>query len=188
MGDKMFDDFKNLTDKDYEKVGLKKIFPLKPGHLVPAYLDRAFKNIANDKMTRAYFAKLISLVTGIDFNFLLENMYLADNNTQEGSILEHHNEQDVVVTLDNMKINVEISFNNKDENIKKNLITWLKQTGNMYKVGQGYKLPKICIQICIENYDVFSNDLLVNKVMYTEVSSGNYEHLTDDFVQYHSAC
>ena len=112
-------------------------------------------------------------------------MVLVDNNTQEGSLTEHHNEQDIIVSLDNMRINVEVSMNNKDENIRKNLITWLKQTGNLYKVGDGYKLSRICYQICIENYSVFNNNLLVTEAKIVETSTGNYEVLTNDFIQYH---
>ena len=175
----------NPTKEDYEKVGMKKIFPLEPGHLVPAWMDPVFKNIANDKMTRDYLAKFISFVIGIDFDYISKNMVLVDNNTQEGSLTEHHNEQDIIVSLDNMRINVEVSMNNKDENIRKNLITWLKQTGNLYKVGDGYKLSRICYQICIENYSAFNNNLLVTEAKIVETSTGNYEVLTNDFIQYH---
>ena len=164
---------------------MKKIFPLEPGHLVPAWMDPVFKNIANDKMTRDYLAKFISFVIGIDFDYISKNMVLVDNNTQEGSLTEHHNEQDIIVSLDNMRINVEVSMNNKDENIRKNLITWLKQTGNLYKVGDGYKLSRICYQICIENYSAFNNNLLVTEAKIVETSTGNYEVLTNDFIQYH---
>ena len=175
----------NPTKEDYEKVGMKKIFPLEPGHLVPAWMDPVFKNIANDKMTRDYLAKFISFVIGIDFDYISKNMVLVDNNTQEGSLTEHHNEQDIIVSLDNMRINVEVSMNNKDENIRKNLITWLKQTGNLYKVGDGYNLSRICYQICIENYSAFNNNLLVTEAKIVETSTGNYEVLTNDFIQYH---
>lgn len=112
-------------------------------------------------------------------------MVIVSNNTQEGSLNEHHNEQDVVVSFDNMRINVEVSMNNKDENIRKNLITWLKQAGNMYKVSEGYKIPRICHQICIENYSAFNNDLLVTEAKLVDVSTGNYEVLTNDYIQYH---
>ena len=178
-------DLINPSKEEYERVGMKKIFPLEPGHLVPPWLDPAFKNIANDKMTRAYIAKLICLVIPIDFNYLLDKMVIVSNNTQEGSLNEHHNEQDVVVSFDNMRINVEVSMNNKDENIRKNLITWLKQAGNMYKVSDGYRTPRICHQICIENYNAFNNDLLVTEAKLVDVSTGNYEVLTDDYIQYH---
>lgn len=181
----MIDNLINPTKEEYERVGMKKIFPLEPGHVVPSWLDPAFKNIANDKMTRGFTAKLISLVTKIDYDFLLKNMVIAGNNTQEESLTEHHNEQDVIVTLDNMRINVEISMNNKDENIRKNIITWLKQVGNMYKVSESYKIPRICYQICIENYNAFNTDLLITEAKIVDTSTGNYEVLTDDFIQFH---
>ena len=45
-------------------------------------------------------------------------MYIADNNTQEGSLTEHHNEQDVIVTLDNMRIVLVSNLVNAIEKLK----------------------------------------------------------------------
>ena len=173
------------TKEDYERFGIEPTLPLEPGYVVRGTNDKVFKNLANDVHTRRYFAKLISLVTGIDYNYLINNMKLSSNNTQEGSVFEHFNEQDVIVTLDNMRINVEMSIDNKDENIIKNQTTAFKLAGNSYKSGVGYKNTHIFYQICIENYDLYHNDLLITEVNLVDVSSGNYEIVNNFYKEFH---
>ena len=173
------------TNEDYMRVGIEPTVPLKPGYVVRGTNDKVFKNLANDIHTRRYFAKLISLVTEIDYDYLVKNMKLSSNNTLEGSIYEHFNEQDVIVTLNDMRINVEMSIDNKDENIIKNQTTAFKLAGNSYKSGEGYKKTHIFYQICIENYDLYHNNLLVTEVNLVDVSSGNYEIVNNFYKEFH---
>lgn len=173
------------TNEDYMRVGIEPTVPLKPGYVVRGTNDKVFKNLANDIHTRRYFAKLISLVTEIDYDYLVKNMKLSSNNTLEGSVYEHFNEQDVIVTLNDMRINVEMSINNKDENIIKNQTTAFKLAGNTYKSGEGYKKTHIFYQICIENYDLYHNNLLVTEVNLVDVSSGNYEIVNNFYKEFH---
>ena len=180
----MFDDFKP-TKEEFERVGIKPVFPLLPGKVVSPVLDPVFKNLANDKHTKKFLAKIISLVTKIDYDYLVKNIVVASNNTQEGNAFIHHNEQDVVVSFDGLRINIEMSINNKFENIRKNQITAFKYDSNLFKVGDNYKLPRKFIQICIENYSAFNNNLLITESKIVDVSSGNYEVLNDEFIQYH---
>ena len=175
----------NPTKEEYERVGMKRIFPLKPGYVIEGTNDKVFKNLANDIHTRRYLAKLISLATGIDYDYLIKNMKLSSNNTQEGNIYEHFNEQDVIVTLHDMKIDIEMSIDNKTENIIKNQTTAFKLAGNVYKSGDKYSKTYIFYQICIENYNLFHNDLLVTEVNLVDVSSGNYEIVNKNYKEFH---
>ena len=180
----MFKDLKP-TLEDLKKVGIKPILPLEPGEVVSGTNDKVFKNLANDVHTRRYFVKLISLVTGLDYDYLLANVKLSSNNTQGGSGFEHFNEQDVIVTLHDMKIDVEMSINNKDYNIIKNQTTAFKLAGNVFKSGEGYNKTYIFYQICIENYDLYHNDLLVTEVNLVDVSSGKYECVNKSYREFH---
>ena len=173
------------TLEDYERVGIKPIVPLKPGYVVKGINDKVFKNLANDVHTRRYFAKLISLSTGIDYDYLISNMKLSSNNTLEGSVYEHFNEQDVIVTLHDMRIDIEMSIDNKDYNVIKNQTTAFKLAGNTYKSGEKYYKTHIFYQICIEDYSIFKNDLLITKTKLVDISSGNYESETDEFIKFH---
>ena len=174
-----------LTIEDYKKVGIEPILPLKPGYVIKGTNDKVFKNLANDIHTRRYFAKLISLTTGIDYDYLIANMKLSSNNTQEGSSYEHFNEQDVIVTLHDMKIDIEMSIDNKDYNIVKNQTTAFKLAGNAFKSGEGYTKTHIFYQICIENYDLYHNDLLITEVNLVDVSSGKYECVNKSYREFH---
>lgn len=173
------------TQEELERVGIESYVPLKPGYVVKGTNDKVFKNLANDKHNRRYLAKLISLSTGIDYDYLIKNIRLASNNTQEGSAFEHFNEQDVIVTLDNMRINIEMSINNKDINIIKNQTTAFKLAGNSYKSGDGYEKQHYFYQICIENYDLYHNDLLITEVNLVDVSSKNYEVVNKFYKEFH---
>ena len=177
-------DFKP-TLEDYERVGIEPILPLKPGYVIEATNDKVFKNLANDIHNRRYLAKLISLSTDIDYDYLIDNMKLSSNNTQERNINEHFNEQDVIVTLHDMRIDIEMSINNKLENIIKNQTTAFKLAGNVYKSGEVYNRTHIFYQICIENYDLYHNDLLVTEVNLADVSSGNYEIVNNFYKEFH---
>ena len=159
----------NPTREDFERVGMKKIFPLEPGYVVEGTNDKVFNNLANDIHTRRYLAKLISLSTGIDYDYLINNMKLSSNNTQEESVFEHFNEQDVIVTLHDMRIVIEMSINNRDYNILKNQSTAFKLAGNTYKSGEKYDKTYIFYQVCIENYNLYHNDLLITEVNLVDV-------------------
>ena len=71
--------------EEYEKV-LGQTYLLKPGYVVKGTNDKVFKNLANDVHNKRYLAKLISLSTGIDYEYLIKNMKLSSNNTQEVSM------------------------------------------------------------------------------------------------------
>ena len=173
------------TKEECEKVGVESYVPLKPGYVVKGTNDKVFKNLANDVHNRRYLAKLISLSTGINYDYLIKNMKISSNNTQEGSKFEHFNEQDVIVSLHDMRIDIEMSIGNQDINIIKNQTTAFKLAGNTYKSGDRYTKEHIFYQICIENYSLYHNDLLVTGVNLVDVSSGNYEVVNKNYKEFH---
>ena len=177
-------DFKP-TLEDYRRIGVEPLVPLKPGYVIKGTNDKVFKNLANDIHTRRYLAKLISLSTGIDYDYLINNMKLSSNNTQEGSVFEHFNEQDVIVTLHDMRIDIEMSINNRNYNILKNQSTAFKLAGNTYKSGEKYDKTYIFYQVCIENYNLYHNDLLITEVNLVDVSSGDYEIVNNFYKEFH---
>ena len=60
-----------------------------------------------------------------------------------------------------------------------------KYAANSYKKGDLYNIGHIFYQICIENYNVFNNNLLITEVNLVEVSTGNYEIETEEFKKFH---
>lgn len=171
--------------KMLEKKGFKSKYPPKEGYVVPLTDDRMFRMFCRDKNNRCFVAKLISLVTLIDYDLLVDRMVIVDSNIPEDNVVLHYNEQDIVVSIDNTTINLEMS-NNLRTNKRKNEKTAFKYAGNQYKVGSSYEDEVyIFYQICIENYDLFKNDYLINEVKMTNVTSGKYEVETDEFKKFH---
>ena len=155
---------------------------LEKGKVVPLTNDLVFKNVVKNVVNRDFLAKIINLVTNIDYDYLLQNMIVIDADIPDTSIYLHHNEQDVVVTIDDKLINIEMSVD-KYKNKRKNEITGHKFAASMYKKGSDYNEKFIFYQIAIEKYNIFNNNELITEVGLTDLKSGELE--TDEFKKYH---
>ena len=164
----------------FDKITKKVV--LEEGRVVPLSNDLVFKNVVKNVVNRDFLAKIINLVTGIDYDYLLKNMIVIDADIPDKSVFVHHNEQDVVVTIDNKYINVEMS-NDKAKNKRKNEITSHKYASSMYVKGSDYSESYIFYQIAIENYNIFKNSDLVIEVGLTDLKNGEIE--TDEFRKFH---
>ena len=161
------------------------MYKLKPGKYLNPVSDVVFKNLMKDSDNKDYLAKIISIVTKLDYDYVIDNIVLVDTDTLDNNVGEHHNTGDLVVNIDDTKINIEASLDNKKINKRKNEIMSYKYASNGYKVNSKYDSGYVFIQICIENYDVFSNDFIINEVYLIEATSGNYEIETRDFKKFH---
>ena len=164
----------------FDKITKKVV--LEEGKVVPLSNDLVFKNVVKNVVNREFLAKIINLVTGIDYDYLFKNMIVIDADIPDKSVFVHHNEQDVVVTIDNKYINVEMS-NDKVKNKRKNEITSHKYASSMYVKGSDYSGSYIFYQIAIENYNIFKNSDLVIEVGLTDLKNGEIE--TDEFRKFH---
>ena len=164
----------------FDKITKKVV--LEEGKVVPLSNDLVFKNVVKNVVNRDFLAKIINLVTGIDYDYLFRNMIVIDADIPDKSVFVHHNEQDVVVTIDNKYINVEMS-NDKAKNKRKNEITSHKYASSMYVKGSDYSESYIFYQIAIENYNIFKNSDLVIEVGLTDLKNGEIE--TDEFRKFH---
>ncbi len=164
----------------FDKITKKVI--LEEGKVVPLSNDLVFKNVVKNVVNRDSLAKIINLVTGIDYDYLFKNMIVIDADIPDKSVFVHHNEQDVVVTIDNKYINVEMS-NDKAKNKRKNEITSHKYASSIYVKGSDYSESYIFYQIAIENYNIFKNSDLVIEVGLTDLKNGEIE--TDEFRKFH---
>lgn len=171
--------------KKLESDGVIFKYPPKPGYVVPLTDDRMFRIFMRRRSNRKFLAKIISVTTDIDYDYLLDNMRLIDSDIPEDNISVHYNDQDIVVDIDRLTINVEMS-NSKYLNKRKNERTAFKFAGNQHKLGEKYEeYDYVFYQICIENYNIFKNDLLITKTKLVDISSGKYESETDEFIKFH---
>ena len=144
----------------------------KKGKVIPITNDIMFKNLCFKN--RDFLAKLISLVTNIDYNKLYENLYLANTSSQ-----------DINISLNNIRINIEMSINNRNTNIIKNRETSHKYAGNIRKKGDKYTKEYIFYQICIENYNVYNNNYLITETGISEFTTGKHEVTDNTFKVFH---
>ena len=121
----------------------------------------------------------------MDYNLLVDKMIIVDSVILEDRVNNHYNEQDVIITISNTSINMEMSTNMYISK-RKNEKTAFKYAGSQHKVGERYE-DKIYYfyQICFETYKLFNNNLLVNEVNLTNVSSGKGEMETKEFKKFH---
>ena len=159
------------------------IIKLNQGKVIPITNDIMFKNLCFKN--RDFLAKLISLVTNVDYNYLYDNLYLANTDSNDTNIYNHHNEQDIIVSLDNLRINIEMSIDNKNINITKNKETSHKYAGNIRKKGDKYIKEYIFYQICIENYNVYNNNYLITETGIADLTTGKHEVTDNTFRIYH---
>ena len=160
-------------------------FILEPGKVLKPTSDVVFKNLMKNEKNKDFLAKIISIVTKLDYNYVFNNIVISDTDTLESNIGNHYNTGDLVVNIENTKINIEASCNNIEINKRKNEITAFKYASNSYKKGDLYDIGHVFYQICIENYNIFNNNLLVTEVNLVDVSSGNYEIETEEFKKFH---
>ena len=85
-----------------------------------------FKNILKDKNNKEFLVRIICLFTKLDKEYVFNHLIIADPDTLEGNAKEHHNTGDLVVDIENNRINIEMSINNKEINKRKNEITSYK--------------------------------------------------------------
>ena len=172
-----------LTQKEKQILKEKLNFPPNEGETLSLLDDKVFRIFM--RRNQQFLARIINIVTDISYIDLIENMTLIDADIPEEKIYTHYNTQDIVVSLKNTTINVELS-SNKYRNKRKNERTAHKYAGNQYINGENYEGEVyIFYQICLEDYTIFDNDLLINKVYMINASSGKYEIETDEFVKFH---
>ena len=164
---------------------MEKKYPPKDGYVIKLTDDRVFRIFMKIKQNRRFLAKIISFTIGIDYEFLVKNMIIVDADIPEDNVINHYNDQDVVVSFNDTTINIEMG-NNKYTNKRKNERTASKYHGNQYKMGEKFEDNVYYFyQICIEDYNIFNNDLLITESKIVEVSTGKYEEETDEFRKFH---
>ena len=95
------------------------MYKLKPGKYLNPVSDVVFKNLMKDSDNMDYLAKIISIVTKLDYDYVIDNIVLVDTDTLDNNVGEHHNTGDLVVNIDDTKINIEASLDNKKINKRK---------------------------------------------------------------------
>lgn len=145
--------------------------------VVPFLFDPIFKSVLKDEKMRGVLSFLISEVTGLDKNYVMENIDFKDTELKRNRYLEKGKIADLIVYIENNIINIEAN-----QVLNSGLID--KNNSYHYKIASEIiknKLNPLVIQINIDRKNKF--DKLVTEFRLRD-ETGKYI-LDDKFINYH---
>lgn len=145
--------------------------------VVPFLFDPIFKSVLKDEKMKGVLSFLISEVTGLDKNYVMENIDFKDTELKRNRYLEKGKIADLIVYIENNIINIEAN-----QVLNSGLID--KNNSYHYKIASEIiknKLNPLVIQINIDRKNKF--DKLVTEFRLRD-ETGKYI-LDDKFINYH---
>lgn len=144
--------------------------------VVPFLFDPIFKSVLKDDGMRGILAFLISEITGLNKNYVMENIDFKDNELKKYRYIEKGKIADLIVYIENNIINIEA-------NQFLNVGVIDKNNSYHYKIASESlnKLKPLVIQINIDKKNSF-NELITKFQLRDE--SGKYT-LDNKFINYH---
>ncbi|MBE6153054.1 MAG: hypothetical protein E7166_02340 [Firmicutes bacterium] len=157
-------------------------FKLKPGKIIPATYDPVFKALLTADECREYLADLIHLVTKIPKDEIMENMEIKNSEHMKSHIREKGKVSDLIVDVDNNRINLECNMEYYDGLFSKNNAYQHKLAAEQLLVGENWVDEKKIIQI---NFDMFTkfDERTIIKFMIMDEERHIVE--TKNFEKYH---
>jgi predicted transposase/invertase (TIGR01784 family) len=146
-----------------------------PNFLIPLTSDTMFKLIM--KKHKDYTINLISLITGIPKDDLKDAEF-NDPNIMDDNINHKHQVADIIISIDKETINLEMN-NYKSGVLTKNTSYLFNIYNNNIKYGEDYDEAKVALQINFNNFDLPSDDGIVNR--YAILNEANGKPLTKMF-------
>lgn len=145
--------------------------------VVPFLFDPIFKSVLKDEKMKGVLSFLISEITGLDKNYVMENIDFKDTELKRNRYLEKGKIADLIVYIENNIINIEAN-----QVLNSGLID--KNNSYHYKIASEIiknKLNPLVIQINIDRKNKF--DKLVTEFRLRD-ETGKYV-LDDKFINYH---
>ena len=132
---------------------------LKEGYkIIPMIYDKVFKGVLTSKDTRGYLVNLISNITGIKRENLINNLVFKNNEQQVSGVREKKKITDMVVDIKDCVINLEMNKEYYDGLMDRNNEYISKIRESIILEGESYSdVPKI-IQINFDYFNYYSPD------------------------------
>ena len=132
---------------------------LKEGYkIIPMIYDKVFKGVLTSKDTRGYLVNLISNITGIKRENLINNLVFKNNEQQVTGVSEKKKITDMVVDIKDCVINLEMNKEYYDGLMDRNNEYISKIRESIILEGESYSdVPKI-IQINFDYFNYYSPD------------------------------
>lgn len=160
-----------------QKVNVKE----KDSGMIPGSFDPVFKEIFTSGDCRNFVCTLISLITGLDLNYLKKNLKVVNPNLKKDRAKEKTKPTDVILSIKGNLINIEMNNKYYDGLFQKNDMYQHTILSRSMKSGDSYKKIKNMIQINIDNFSKFKKEISVFKLM--EIDTGEIEN--EYYVKYH---
>ena len=134
-----------------QKVNVKE----KDSGMIPGSFDPVFKEIFTSGDCRNFVCTLISLITGLDLNYLKKNLKVVNPNLKKDRAKEKTKPTDVILSIKGNLINIEMNNKYYDGLFQKNDMYQHTILSRSMKSGDSYKKIKNMIQINIDNFSKF---------------------------------
>ena len=157
-----------------EEINLRRVGIITETKLLELTSDPVFKAFMLSEETRVYKAKLIHLITGIDYDKLLNATYVS----KELAVTNKNNKvysTDIVVEIENNILNIEMNNSYYKGLFYKNNSYLNKIRSESYEVGDDYLDIEAVIQINIDNFTHYKGNKLIYKFEMREKETGELE-------------
>ena len=160
----------NLKDSIYNLDNIKKVshnkndkITFETNEFIPITSDCMFKTIFGRKENIKFPCKLLSYILDMSYEDLLNNLKFTKNETGKEKKEDSNYRQDLVVTLDDISINIEMN-NNSSEEIRERNISYMMRLREDRKNKKNYNQV---IQVNLNNYcykedDTIRRDFLIS--------------------------
>ena len=126
---------------------------LEEDKIIPATYDPVFKALLTSEECREYLADLINIVTKIPKESIINNLIIRNSEHMKGNIKEKRKTSDLIVDVENNRINLECNLDYYEGLFSKNNAYQHKLAAEQFLVGKDYIEEKKIIQI---NFDMFT--------------------------------
>jgi len=151
--------------------------------IIPATFDPIFKTLLTSEECRDYLADIISYITKIPREDIINNIIIKNNELMKNKVYEKKKTTDLIIDILNCRINLEMNKEYYDGVFSKNNSYQHKIAAEQFLVGQNYIEEKKIIQI---NFDVFTtrfDERPIIKFMIIDVERNILE--TENYEKYH---
>ena len=162
---------------------LEKTNKIDTDKIKPMMYDYMAYSILTDENNKEYTALIISEITNMDFNYVLNNMVVVNNRYRVSNKNNKRAISDIIIKIENTIIDIEINKNYYKGVLEKSNYYYCKLIANSLNKNIKYKdMPKV-IQINLNNFAVNNNTEKINE--YLSIEKNNHDIELFNFIKFH---
>ena len=144
------------------------------GKKIPATRDYIFKALLQDKEMKGILSYIISVVVGIDYDYVYNYLRFRNSEMPKHNIEEKANKHDLLVEIGNNVISLEMNNENGLDTNFRNSAHFHSLIVDSIKEADTYKDMRMVVQICFDNKRPFSREL-ISEMMLVDVLTGRID-------------